>query len=62
MLWGNWSFLGLVSASPGEADIMPTCLILLCPPTQPSWQVLADPVLAESMLKKREAFRVRDRV
>ena len=41
---------------------MPSCLILLCPPTQPSWQVLADPVLAESMLKKREAFRVRDRV
>ena len=56
-LWGNWSFLGLVSASPGEVDIMPTHLVLLCPPTQPGWQVLAEPVL-----KEREAFRVRDKV
>ena len=36
---------------------MPTYLVLLCLPTQPGWQVLAEPVL-----KEREAFRVRDKV
>lgn len=35
-LWGSWSFLGLVSASPGEADIVPTRLVLLLP-SHPAW-------------------------